>query len=246
MPESFKRGCGSQSKTECKHHERLTDNQHIHHCRALESRINRVFSIECHEEKQYEHNQTFRKSTPSMTAYGKYCAKGNTYPLISVLFAMKKSVGAKLNGTLQARTSAKGIPHIPFVLTSILLPVFWLLNSPALRKDCTNWPSPQCFTFMGPFGAAIKAGIVFRSKSHNKKGKVTSYFNAASYLVGTDAMDDVVAELDADIMHSTKLSKEQTGKYDLSLCYRDPRCDRAYDEYVLNGFFWRSIRIPLP
>lgn len=91
--------------------------------------------------------------------------------------------------------------------------------------------------------AALIECIELKSKwpKHQKKGTVTSYCEAANYLVNTSATDDVVADTDANIVKITQLSnkspKEQAG----ALWNKVTRCNQVYDEYVFKRAFIEGL-----
>lgn len=81
----------------------------------------------------------------------------------------------------------------------------------------------------------LDARIALQSKSHKrqKEDMVASYCKAIDYLLETYAINDVIAETDADMMHFKQPSNKLLTEYSEALWNNALRSDRVYDEYVL-------------
>lgn len=69
------------------------------------------------------------------------------------------------------------------------------------------------FIMKGPTAAPLNTFIALRSKLHKRQeeGKVTSYFEAVNHLLEMYAVDEVIAEADADTIRlSQTFSKVRT------------------------------------
>lgn len=90
-----------------------------------------------------------------------------------------------------------------------------------------------------PTAAAPSTFLAFRSVSHRrqKEGTVTTYFEAANYLLDTFAIDDVITEIDADMMCFTQLSKKRPTGHTEALWDKALRCNSVQDAYKLKGVF---------
>lgn len=90
-----------------------------------------------------------------------------------------------------------------------------------------------------PTAVALNTGIVLKSKSHDRhqEGALTSYGEAVNQLLETYATEDVIAEANADMMQLTQPSNKLPAECSESLSNTVLRCERVYDEYLVEGIF---------
>lgn len=93
-----------------------------------------------------------------------------------------------------------------------------------------------------PAAAAFISRISLPSKSRtHKEGTLTSYCKVVNHLFETYAMDDVIEETDAKIMHYTPSADKKPIESTELLWSKALRCDRVYVEYVLKGIFIEDL-----